>query len=85
VAFQFLKGTYKQDGDQLFTWSNSDGTRGNGFKLKERDVDFRRNFFTQRMVRHWHGFPREAVDAPFLQKFKTRQGRVLGNLGWCLM
>ena len=35
VAFQYLKGSYKQEGDQLFLWSNSDRTRENGFKLKE--------------------------------------------------
>ena len=33
--FQYLKGAYKQEGDQLFTWSDSDRTRGNDFKLKE--------------------------------------------------
>ena len=32
---RYLKGAYKQEGDQLFTWSGSDRTRGNGFKLKE--------------------------------------------------
>ena len=39
MAFQYLKGVYKQEGDQLFTWSESDGMRGNGFKQKE--VKFR--------------------------------------------
>jgi len=34
AAFQYLKGDYKQ-GNQLFTWVDSDRTRGNGFKLKE--------------------------------------------------
>ena len=32
VAFQYLKGAYKQEGDQLFM-STSDRTRGDGFKL----------------------------------------------------
>ena len=32
--FQYLKGAYKQEGDQHFTWSNSDRTRGSSFKLK---------------------------------------------------
>ena len=35
VAFQYLKGVYKHEGNQLFTWVDSDRTRGNGFKLKE--------------------------------------------------
>ena len=35
MAFQYLKGDYKQEGNQLFTWENSDRTRRNAFKLKE--------------------------------------------------
>ena len=35
VAYQYLKGVYKHEGSQLFTWVDSDMTRGNGFKLKE--------------------------------------------------
>ena len=34
-AFQYLKGACKLEGDRLFTWSESDRTRENGFKLKE--------------------------------------------------
>ena len=33
VAFQYLKGAYKQEGEQLFTRVDSDRTMGNGFKL----------------------------------------------------
>ena len=42
AAFHYLRGAYEQKGDQLFTQSNSDRTRRNGFKLKEikrGDVD----------------------------------------------
>jgi len=35
TAFQYLKGDYKQDGNQLFTWIDSDSMRTNGFNLKE--------------------------------------------------
>jgi len=31
VAFQFSKGAYKTDIDGLFTWFNSDRSRGNTF------------------------------------------------------
>ena len=35
VAFQYLKGAYKQKGVWLFIRVDSDRTRENGFKLKE--------------------------------------------------
>ena len=28
VTFQYLKGAYKQEGEQLFTWVGSDRTKG---------------------------------------------------------
>ena len=34
VAFQYLKGEYRQEGERLFTRVDSDRTRGNGFKLR---------------------------------------------------
>lgn len=34
MTSQFLKAVYKQEGDQLFTWSNINWRRGNDFKLK---------------------------------------------------
>ncbi|KAK4810958.1 hypothetical protein QYF61_013366 [Mycteria americana] len=40
AAFQYIKGAYKKDGERLFSRACSDRTRGNGFKLKEVDVDW---------------------------------------------
>ena len=34
VVFQYLKGAYKQEGEQLFSRMHSDRTRGNGFKWR---------------------------------------------------
>ena len=54
VAFQYLKGAYKQEGERLFTRLDSDRTRGNGLKLRQGRfrLDIRRKFFTQRVVTH---------------------------------
>jgi len=82
VDFQYLKGAYKQERDLLFTWSDSGRTKENGFKLKEERfrLDFRKNCFTQRVMRHWNRFPREVVDAPSLAAFKARLHGILGSL-----
>ena len=47
MAFQYLKGAYKQEGEWLLTRVDSDRTRVNGFKLKQGKVrlDIRRKFF----------------------------------------
>ena len=68
-------------------WVDSDRTRENGFKLKERrfKLDIRRKFFTERAVRCWHRLPREAVDAPSLEVFKARLNGALGNLIYYLI
>ena len=87
MAFQYLKGVYKQEGEQLFVRVDSDRTRGNGFKLRQGRfrLDIRRKFFTQSRVMHWNRLPKEVVDAPSLEAFKARldvalqPGLVVGN------
>ena len=81
VAFQCLKGAYKDVGEGLFIRDCSDRTRGDGFKLKQGQfrLDVRRKFFTVRVVRHWNGLPKEVVNAPSLTVFKARLDRALGD------
>ena len=82
AAFQYLKGAYRKDGDDLFSRDSSDRTRGNGFKLKQGRfrLDIRKKFFTTRVVKHWNGLPREVVEVPSLETFKIRLDRALSNL-----
>ena len=82
VAFQYLKGAYKQEEVQLFTKVDSDRTRGISFKLRQGrfGLDIRRKFFIQRVVTHWNSLPKEAVDAPSLEAFKARLDVALGSL-----
>lgn len=63
MAFQYLKGTYKKDGDKLFIRACRDMTWDNGFKPKERfRLVLRKKFFMMRVMRHWKRLPREVVD-----------------------
>lgn len=41
-----------------------------------------RQIFTQRLVGHWHSLPREVVDVPSLEMFKTTLDESLSNLIW---
>ena len=82
AAFQYLKGAYRKDGDNLFSRDSSDRMSGNGFRLKQGRfrLDIRKKFFTTRVVKHWNGLPREVVEAPSLETFKTRLDRAVSNL-----
>ena len=86
AAFQYLKGAYKQEGEWLFMRVDSDRTKGNGFKLRQRKfrLDIRKNFFTHRVVMHQNRLPKEVVDAPSLEAFKARLDVALGSLVWWL-
>ena len=82
AVFQYLRGSYRKEGDGLFRRVCGDRIRGNVFKLKggRLRLDISKKSTTVRVVRHWNRLPGDVVDAPSLETFKMRLDKALGNL-----
>jgi len=77
VAFQYLKGTYRKDGENLFSKACCDRTRSNGFKLKggRFSLDIRKKFFSHEGGETLEWVAQRGGGCPILGNIQGQVGR----------
>lgn len=79
TVFEYLKCGNIEDRDRLFSVFTGDLTRSNGFKFQQGKFrfDIRKNFLIMRVLKHWSRVPREVLEYPSLDTFKSSLKRHL--------
>ena len=83
AAFQYLKGAYRQEGNQVIERVDSSRIRGSDLRLREGSLRLyvRGKFFAVRVVRCWNSCPERLwMPCPSLEVFKARSDGALGSL-----
>lgn len=82
LMHKYLKCRRQEGGARLFMVVPSDRMRSSDHKLKQRKFphSMRKNFFMLRVAKPWDRLPKEVMESPSLEPFKTHLSMFLCHL-----